>query len=175
VRSSAGEADVFLEQRSLEDLRRNALVSVFLQVLEYYRGILVLTSNRVGTFDEAFESRIQLALHYANLSAYQRVKIWQNFIRRLEKLREEHVDFGDLTGHLEEPAQNKMNGRQIRNAISIIRQYAKWKGKPLNYELSKDIVERPGRFDVYIEKLNGGYSQDQLAEDEGLRLSEAVR
>lgn len=33
--------------------RTNALVSVFLRVLEYYDGILILTSNRVGTFDEA--------------------------------------------------------------------------------------------------------------------------
>jgi len=49
------EADVFLEQRSLADLQRNALVSVFLRVLEYYDGILVLTSNRVGKSD-IFES-----------------------------------------------------------------------------------------------------------------------
>jgi hypothetical protein len=33
------EADVFLEQRTLQDLQRNALVSVFLRVLEYYDGI----------------------------------------------------------------------------------------------------------------------------------------
>ena len=64
------EADVFLEQRSLEDLQRNALVSVFLRMLEYYEGILVLTSNRVGVFDEAFKSRIQLALHYPTLGPY---------------------------------------------------------------------------------------------------------
>ncbi len=32
------EADVFLEQRSLVNLERNALVSVFLRVLEYYDG-----------------------------------------------------------------------------------------------------------------------------------------
>ncbi|KAI1144801.1 hypothetical protein F4825DRAFT_467828 [Nemania diffusa] len=74
------EADVFLEQRGLEDLRRNALVSVFLRVLEYYDGILILTSNRVGTFDEAFKSRIQLALHYKNLSENQRSQIWSNFL-----------------------------------------------------------------------------------------------
>lgn len=43
------EADVLLEQRSLGDLKRNSLVSVFLRVLEYYEGILILTSNRVGT------------------------------------------------------------------------------------------------------------------------------
>lgn len=57
------EADVFLEERDMKDLNRNALVSVFLRALEYYNGIVILTSNRVGTFDEAFKSRIQLALH----------------------------------------------------------------------------------------------------------------
>ena len=40
------EADVFLEERSMSDLTRNSLVSVFLRVLEYYDGILILTSNR---------------------------------------------------------------------------------------------------------------------------------
>lgn len=64
-----------------------------------------------------------------------------------------------------------MNGREIRNAITTARQYAKFEGKELNYELLQEIVEIAGRVDTYIEKLNGGYSQDQLAEDEGLRLS----
>ncbi|RDW90972.1 hypothetical protein BP5796_02137 [Coleophoma crateriformis] len=168
------EADVFLEQRSLEDLRRNALVSVFLRVLEYYDGILILTSNRVGTFDEAFKSRIQLALHYANLTSFQRTKIWRNFFNRLKKLGEEKIDFSDLHDHIEQLSQNKMNGRQIRNAITTARQYAKWKNETLTYVLLKDIIDTAGRFDVYIEKLNGGYSQDQLAEDEGLRLAKAL-
>lgn len=56
------EAEAFLEHRILQDLKRNALVSNFLRALEYYEGILILTTNRVGTFDEAFKSRIQLAL-----------------------------------------------------------------------------------------------------------------
>jgi hypothetical protein len=167
------EADVFLEQRSLEDLQRNALVSVFLRVLEYYDGILVLTSNRVGTFDEAFKSRIQLALHYPNLGAHQRERIWENFIKRLENLKEEKVDFEDIRYHVKELAKNKMNGRQIRNVITLARQFAKQDNQTLDYSLLKDIMETAGRFDVYIEKLNGGYSQDDLAEEEGLRLSKA--
>lgn len=40
------ESDVFLEERTKMDLQRNALVSVFLRALEYYDGILILTSNR---------------------------------------------------------------------------------------------------------------------------------
>src|SRR6202012_1302752 len=41
------EADVFLEQRSIHDIHRNALVSIFLRLLEYFQGILFLTTNRV--------------------------------------------------------------------------------------------------------------------------------
>ncbi|KAL2284101.1 hypothetical protein FJTKL_09096 [Diaporthe vaccinii] len=37
------EADVFLEQRSVSNLERNALVTVFLRVLEYYDGITRLS------------------------------------------------------------------------------------------------------------------------------------
>lgn len=51
------EADVFLVQRGEADLSHNAVVSVFLRRLEYYRGILLLTTNRADTMDAAFESK----------------------------------------------------------------------------------------------------------------------
>lgn len=86
------EAEVFLEQRSLDNLERNALVSVFLRVLEYYEGILILTTNRVGTFDEAFKSRILLSLHYEKLSKGQRRKIWRGFVNHLE---DTHLSSGE--------------------------------------------------------------------------------
>lgn len=54
------EADVFLEQRSLNDVARNAMVSVFLRALEYHSGVLFLTTNRVHTVDPAFQSRFSL-------------------------------------------------------------------------------------------------------------------
>ncbi|KAK5050927.1 hypothetical protein LTR84_003486 [Exophiala bonariae] len=149
------EADVFLEQRTLEDLARNALVSVFLHVLEYYDGILVLTSNRVGTFDEAFRSRIQLALHYADLQEYQRQQIWSNFITRLEGF-EEDIDISELRDNVQRLAKEEMNGRQIRNAITTARQYAEWKGEKLTYKHLEYVIEVSGRFDKYLDKLNGG-------------------
>ena len=165
------EADVFLEQRSLEDLQRNALVSVFLRVLEYYEGILVLTSNRVGIFDEAFKSRIQLALHFPILGPYQRLRIWENFINRLESFQEDSVDIADLRDHLDNLKEEKMNGRQIRNAITTARQYTEWKNTKLTYEHLSDVIDVSGRFDKYLVKLNGGLTQDELAEDEGRRLA----
>lgn len=42
------EADILLESRTPEQgtLDRNAMVAVFLKILEYYEGILLLTTNR---------------------------------------------------------------------------------------------------------------------------------
>ncbi|KAK2878123.1 hypothetical protein FQN49_001122 [Arthroderma sp. PD_2] len=163
------EADVFLEQRSLEDLARNALVSVFLRVLEYYDGILILTSNRVGTFDEAFKSRIQLALHYPSLGPKERSRIWRTFIDRLDSFEDDEVDIEDLRSNLNQLKQEKMNGREIRNTITTARQYSRWKGTALTYTLLKDVIDVSKRFDTYLDGLNDGYSQEELAADSGLR------
>ncbi|KAK5134730.1 hypothetical protein LTR04_004664, partial [Oleoguttula sp. CCFEE 6159] len=74
------EADVFLEQRSLHELERNKLVSVFLRILEYYEGIMFLTTNRVDKFDAAFQSRIHISLDYPELSSDSRRMVWKNFL-----------------------------------------------------------------------------------------------
>ncbi|KAH7078573.1 hypothetical protein FB567DRAFT_534215 [Paraphoma chrysanthemicola] len=163
------EAEVFLERRSLDDLQRNALVSVFLRVIEYHEGILILTSNRVGTFDEAFRSRIQIAVHYPPLRAYQRLEIWKNFFDRLESFKDGSVDVDDLRDHLEELQSLEINGRQIRNAITTARQYADWKGKPMNYGHLTIALDVAAEFNDYSEKLRGGLTDDQIAEEEGIR------
>jgi hypothetical protein len=36
------EADIFLEKRTEEDIKRNALVGIFLRLLEYHQGVLFL-------------------------------------------------------------------------------------------------------------------------------------
>jgi SpoVK/Ycf46/Vps4 family AAA+-type ATPase len=50
------EADVFLAQRTVTDIERNAIVSIFLREIEYYQGILLLTTNQAQVIDEAFQS-----------------------------------------------------------------------------------------------------------------------
>ncbi|KAI1268830.1 hypothetical protein F5Y18DRAFT_439426 [Xylariaceae sp. FL1019] len=129
------EADVFLSQRSKLDMKRNALVSVFLRVLEYYNGLLFLTTNRVGTIDEAFKSRIHMSLYYPPLDKTQTRDI---FRLNISKLREIETQRQEMTGespllikeseiidfagkHFEENARSTgcWNGRQIRNAFQI--------------------------------------------------------
>jgi SpoVK/Ycf46/Vps4 family AAA+-type ATPase len=171
------EAEVFLEQRNLSDLERNALVSVFLRALEYYEGILILTSNRVGTFDEAFKSRIQLALHYANLNQAQRKDIWRNFFKRLKTLDQSNIDFDDIESELDELSELEMNGRQIRNAITTARQLAQFKGTKMRTAHLKQSIKVAAKFDNYLKDVKAGRSDKKIAkhEDEENARMEGIR
>ncbi|KAM7189870.1 P-loop containing nucleoside triphosphate hydrolase [Rhypophila sp. PSN 637] len=155
------EADVFLEERSLNDQRQNVFVSIFLRALEYYDGILILTTNRVGTFDEAFKSRIHLALLYPNLDEEQRAEIWRNFIRMLSRTKE-LVHIEDLERNVYKLAQIDINGRQIRNILTLARYLAKFHKQVLVYNHVRDAVASVMRFDKYLKTVRG--SDDRLGE-----------
>lgn len=100
---------------------------VFLRVLEYYEGVLFLTTNRVGTFDEAFKSRIHLSLYYPPLNWPRTKRIWTNHIKTATSGNTRiQVDHDTLIAHAEslfqiQSSQNEFgpvwNGRQIRNAF----------------------------------------------------------
>jgi ATPase family associated with various cellular activities (AAA) len=106
------EADVFLEKRQHQDVHRNALVSIFLRLLEYFQGILFLTTNRVETFDEAFQSRIHIALKYAELGIKAKKDIWKSFIAMV---RQGGGKADELTnGDYDELARHNLNGRQVK-------------------------------------------------------------
>lgn len=163
------EADLFLEERSLQDLGRNALVSVFLRALEYYEGILILTTNRVGTFDEAFKSRIQLSLRYHPLVEEQRLLIWENFFKRLEQIDEEGIDLSSLRQHVRELARHKMNGREIRNSLTNARQLAKYKGAIMDIQHLRRAVRVFNKFEEYTKDIKHGIPDETIARERGER------
>ncbi|KAK2779387.1 AAA family ATPase [Colletotrichum kahawae] len=162
------EADVFLEERTFADLQRNSLVSVFLRILEYYEGILILTSNRVGHFDEAFKSRIQVAIHYDNLSKRSRKAIWQNFLDMIENSTDEDANIAELEHHLDQLASEEMNGRQIRNAILTARQLAKHRNERLEWVHLDQVMKTSAAFNKYLKTVRG-QSDDKIAREEGRR------
>jgi hypothetical protein len=109
------EADVFLEARQPHDIHRNSLVSVFLRLTEYYQGILFLTTNRVETFDEAFQSRIHMGIRYENLPPKARKKIWQHHVGKVEEMAGAEGGKVFSPGDFEELSKRNMNGRQVRS------------------------------------------------------------
>ncbi|KAH8688097.1 P-loop containing nucleoside triphosphate hydrolase protein [Ilyonectria robusta] len=107
------ECDVFLEKRSTNSLTHNEIVSVFLRMVEYYPGILFLTSNRPEAIDPAFQSRVHLTLHYPDLDAAARKQIWKQFVK--SSAVESSLTEDQFTGLSMLP----LNGRQIKNIVKI--------------------------------------------------------
>jgi len=92
--------------------------TVFLRAVEYYRGILFLTTNRVGHFDDAFVSRIHVIIAYDNLGVPERQKIWKQFFKKLGDERKDiYIDGRAKKYVLEDPDMCNLswNGREIRN------------------------------------------------------------
>jgi len=103
------EADIFLEARDEHDIERNAMVGVFLRLLEYHNGVLFLTTNRVKNIDKAFYSRISVALHFCNNGQEKREKIWYNLLEAAKMNAQ----------WSKEMSVYNLNGRQIKNAIRL--------------------------------------------------------
>jgi hypothetical protein len=109
------EADVFLQERDGLDLERNALVSVFLRRLEYFQGVLIMTTNRKRTIDSAFDSRIHFKIHYGDLSPESRSAIWKTCLENIpSNLFKSEINEADL----KRLADLELNGRQIKNAMA---------------------------------------------------------
>lgn len=69
------EADVYIKKRD-DNITMNAVVGVFLRVLEYFNGLLFLTTNRVDDIDEAIVSRCIALIRFTAPDREDRRKIW---------------------------------------------------------------------------------------------------
>lgn len=115
------EADVFLEAREkTENPDRNALVSVMLRCLEYYEGIIILTTNRIRSFDVAVQSRMHLAIQYDDLTPEAKANIYRTLLKKVpsDQLDPELKSARSLERKLDQLCRRgKINGRQIRNVV----------------------------------------------------------
>lgn len=168
------EADIFLERRATRDIKRNGIVSIFLRRMEYFSGLLFLTTNRVGQIDDAFLSRVSVVLQYDQLSNETREKIWHGFFRRLHEDAEKmpgarKVEVGSYAQnyvlHDQEVRDMLWNGREIRNALQTAISLASYKafqeGKsskdPVKVEQEhfRSVVSMSRKFKEYMRGISG--------------------
>lgn len=126
------EADIFMEKRSTNDLVRNAMVSVFLRLLENYQGIMFLTTNRPEEFDNAFRSRISISIGYDELNEESRFKIWTNLLKA-SSVNLENED-------IEKLSKIQMNGRQIKNCIRMGQCLAKNSSQDMTRQIIEQVI-----------------------------------
>jgi SpoVK/Ycf46/Vps4 family AAA+-type ATPase len=145
------EADVFLESRSshTSDLTRNALVSVLLRVLEYYSGILILTTNRINQFDIAVQSRVNLGIKYTDLTFDQKKKIFQQFIKEVKddqiEDRQRILDWFCEDSEASDWFES-LNGRQVRNVLFSAASLALKDGECLKLEHIETMAKSTAKF-----------------------------
>jgi DNA replication protein DnaC len=178
------EADVFLEKRSKDSLQRNSLVSVFLRKLEYFRGLLFLTTNRTGQIDDSFSSRIHAKIQYPKLDNEKRLNIWKTFFEKLDA-RSIKPD-GTKRWYVAKTAReyvlsspeilaSEWNGREIRNTFQTALALATFEaseddGRPagmpveIKVEHFRDIMQMSKNFKEYVANTAGGKNEDQRAE-----------
>ena len=130
------EADVFLMERT-DDLERNAVVGVFLRVLEYYKGILFLTTNRSDAIDDAIVSRCVAMIKYTAPGPEERLKIWKT------QLSLASVDFNQNLYNLVE-AFPEATGRDIKGLTRLTKRFCKSKGKEPTLEDFKRMATFKG-------------------------------
>ncbi|KAJ7911925.1 hypothetical protein B0H13DRAFT_2232606 [Mycena leptocephala] len=114
------EADVFLERRSLHDWRGTRC----LRHVEYYRGILFLTTNRVQAFDEAFLSRIHIQISEEEIAILAKREVngrqIKNAVRTahsLARARKESVGLGHFVETLDAMDEFTENFEGMRGLV----------------------------------------------------------
>lgn len=133
--------------------------------MEYYKGILFLTTNRVGTFDDAFVSRIhvrfyysyeadllilkiylKVIIHYKDLTQEYRNTIWNQFFDKLEDERDDIEIRRNCRSYvMEDMAAIPWNGREIRNAFQTAVALA-------YYEFSQKESKKPNEVAILTSK-----------------------
>lgn len=106
------EADVYVRSRS-DDIHQNAIVGVFLRVLEYYRGVLFMTTNRGTVVDDAIISRLTARFRYAKPSKEEQAELWRILARQ------NGVDISDSEIELVVDSNPNLSGRDIKNLLKL--------------------------------------------------------
>ena len=75
------EADVYIRCRD-NDLEHNAIVAEFLRTLEYFNGLLFMTTNRVADIDDAVLSRCIAIIQFETPTQEQAKQLWKSLAQQ---------------------------------------------------------------------------------------------
>jgi hypothetical protein len=119
------EAEVYIRARG-DDVNQNAIVGVFLRVLEYYQGVLFMTTNKEEDVDDAIKSRLTAHVRYGKPSNEQRAVVWRLYCENAG-LELSTADINALVNEF--PA---VSPRTIRNMVRLGALLARQAGKELD-------------------------------------------
>lgn len=97
-------------------LERNRLVGIFLQRLEHFQGIMILTTNRIDDIDPAVLDRLLLKIPYHPLSPSARRDVLGSLLQSVQ------IVVGESTRGFDEAflgqfASMRVDGRQVSHGF----------------------------------------------------------
>ncbi len=127
------EADVFIRKRD-NDIHHNAIVAAFLRTLEYFNGLLFMTTNRSFDIDDAILSRCIAIVNYEYPSTSDAKKIWRVLSDQFQlELSDTLLD--ELVLQFE-----RLSGRDIKELLKLTSKFARKKGVPLNADMFRQCA-----------------------------------
>jgi DNA polymerase III delta prime subunit len=127
------EADVFVNERGT-DITQNAIVAEFLRTMEYFDGLMFMTTNRASNIDEAIISRCAAIINYEIPNHDDAVRIWHVLAN----------NFGaEMDDQLVERLANAFHDiapRDIKMLLRLALRVAKHDGVQLDAEIFRKVA-----------------------------------
>jgi replication-associated recombination protein RarA len=121
------EADVYIRRRD-NDLQHNAIVAEFLRTLEYFNGLLFMTTNRVADIDDAVLSRCIAIIQFETPTQVQAKQLWKSLAQQF------NIELpDDLVEHLI-VTYAAASGRDIKELLKLTLKFCKGKNLLLSEE-----------------------------------------
>ena len=122
------EADVFVMTRG-RDVVHNAIVAEFLRTLEYFDGLLFMTTNRGEDIDEAILSRCAAIIHYDPPGAELLPQVWRVMSENFNAGLPEAL-IGELVALFPQ-----ITPRDVKMLLRLTLRVARARGEPLTADL----------------------------------------
>lgn len=124
------EADVYIRCRD-NDVQHNAIVAEFLRTLEYFNGLLFMTTNRVNDVDDAILSRCIALIKYESPSKEDATRLWKSLGEQF------HAELPDSLVERLTTIFPRASGRDIKELLKLTSRFCKSKNIPLSEEAFK--------------------------------------
>lgn len=127
------EADVYVHERG-SDICQNAIVGVWLRILEHYRGIMFLTSNRSTIIDDAIMSRATAWIRYDRPTKELLRHIWQVLSVQYQVALTAEMITALVSGKLQ-----SITGRTVKNLLKLARLLSRRTKQTVTVEMVESV------------------------------------
>jgi len=145
------EVDSFISSRTkggtYMDSMLNKDVSLFLRLLENYKGVVILTTNIPDVLDFALTRRISIKMEFLEPDVEMRKKLWKILTPEGLPLSSD-IDFNELAKNYE------LTGGEIKNAIMNAARSALLKDEPV---VDQEDFISAAEFEKVLEQERAGF------------------